>query len=104
MQGWRLGKIRGISIEINYTWLIMLALFTWLFAKMLQGLAPPAAGYWIAGAVTSLCFVLSVFLHEMSHSLVALSLGVPVRRITLFIFGGVAQIEGEIHTPKGDCC
>jgi Zn-dependent protease len=103
MRGWRIGTVKGIAIEINYTWIIMFALFTYLFAELLSPVAAdnPLA-YWIAGAVACFLFVASVLLHELCHSLVGLSLGISVKRITLFVFGGVAQVEGEVHTPRGE--
>ena len=103
MRGWRIGTIKGIAIEINYTWIIMFVLFTFVFASMLSSVAPsdPMAR-WIGGAVACLFFVASVLLHELCHSLVALSLGIKVSRITLFVFGGVSQVEGEVHTPGGE--
>jgi Zn-dependent protease len=55
----------------------------------------PTAEYWILGAVTAIMLFASVLLHELGHSVVAMSYGIPVRRITLFIFGGVAQIGAE---------
>ncbi len=103
MRGWRIGAVKGIDIEVNYTWIIMFALFTVVFANMLQPVAPgqPIA-QWVGGAVACLLFVCSVLIHELCHSLVALSLGIQVRRITLFVFGGVSQVEGEVHTPGGE--
>ncbi len=103
MRGWHLGTIKGIAIEINYTWIIMFVLFTLVFASMLRPVAPaqPIA-QWVAGAVACLLFVASVLTHELCHSLMALSLGISVRRITLFVFGGVSQVEGEVHTPGGE--
>ena len=103
MQGWRIGTIKGIALEINYTWLVMFVLFTFIFAQMLSVVArgEPVV-YWTAGAVACLLFVGSVLLHELCHSLVALSLGISVKRITLFIFGGVSQVEGEVHNPRGE--
>ena len=55
----------------------------------------PLALYWVMGAITSIMLFVSVLLHELGHSVVALGYGVPVRSITFFIFGGVSQIEAE---------
>jgi Zn-dependent protease len=103
MRGWHVGTIRGIAIEINYTWIIMFVLFTFVFASMLHPVAPDQpVVQWVGGAIACLFFVASVLAHELCHSLVALSLGISVRRITLFVFGGVSQVEGEVHTPGGE--
>lgn len=103
MQGWRICTIRGIAVEINYTWLVMFGLFMISFSYLLRPLRPEEPAWsWVAGAAASLIFVCSVLLHELCHSLVALSLGLPVKRITLFIFGGVAQIEGEVQSPRAE--
>lgn len=102
MRGWCIGKISGITVEINYTWLFLFALLTWSLAEYLKPVQPGLVDwvYWLAGAATSLLFLLSVLLHELSHSVVARKLGLPVKRITLFIFGGVAQMEEEPRTPR----
>jgi Zn-dependent protease/CBS domain-containing protein len=55
----------------------------------------PAASYWVTGAITALLLFVCVVIHELGHSAVALRFGIPVRSITLFLFGGVAQADGE---------
>jgi Zn-dependent protease len=104
MRGWRIGTIKGIAIEINWTWAIMFALFTNVFQYLLrqQVTGFESTDYWIAGGLICLLFVASVLLHELCHSLTAISLGIAVKRITLFVFGGVSQVEGEVHTPRGE--
>ncbi len=64
-----------------------------LLSQRIQGLAHP--WYWILGAITAIMLFVSVLLHELGHSVVAMGYRIPVRSITLFIFGGVAQIGGE---------
>ncbi len=97
----RLGKLFGIPIEIDYSWFLIFALITWTLAS---GYYPnefknwPTAQYWIVGAVTAGLFFISVLLHELGHSLVARGFHLPVNRITLFIFGGISEINEE---PKG---
>ena len=93
-----LGHILGIPIDLDYSWFLIFVLLTWTFAV---GYYPaefhnwPTAIYWTLGAVTAIMLFVSVLLHELGHSVVALSYQIPVRRITLFIFGGVAQIGAE---------
>ncbi|MGQ9683858.1 MAG: site-2 protease family protein [Anaerolineae bacterium] len=98
----RLGRILGIPVALHWTWFLIFGLLSWslavgYFPAEYAGL--PAGVYWLLGAVTSLLFFGSVLLHELGHSLVAVRNRLPVRGITLFIFGGVAQIEQEPKTP-----
>jgi Zn-dependent protease len=91
-------RIFGISIGLDYSWFLILVLFTWALAASYYPTAYPTwsrAEYWIMGAVTALMFFVCVLLHELGHSVVAMRFQIPVRSITLFIFGGVSQIEGE---------
>lgn len=94
----RLGKIRGIEISIHYTWVVVFALLTYSLAV---GVFPAwypgwtAGTYWTVGVIASLLLFGSVLAHELGHSVVAQSRGIPVARIVLFIFGGVAQIVEE---------
>lgn len=99
----RVATVRDIPIEIHPSWFITFLLVTLTLAV---GLFPvdrpglPAAVYWVMGVAASLLFFLSVLIHELAHSLVALGHGIPIRRITLFIFGGLAQIGGEPDRPR----
>ena len=93
-----LGRILGIPIGLDYSWFLIFGLLTWSLATSYYPTEFkdwPVAQYWIAGAVTTILMFASVLLHELGHSVVALRYKVPVRSITLFIFGGVAQIETE---------
>jgi Zn-dependent protease len=93
-----LGKVLGIQIGLDYTWFLIFALFTWTLAVSYfpaQFKNWSTAQYWIIGAATSIIFFISVLLHELGHSVVALGYKINVKRITLFIFGGLAEIEGE---------
>lgn len=94
----KLGKFFGIPVGVSWSWFLVFGLVTWSLAV---GYFPAeyrnlsTATYWVLGALTSILFFGSVLAHEFGHSLVALRDKVPVRGITLFIFGGVAQIEKE---------
>lgn len=97
----RLGKIAGIEIDINYSWIIILVLITWSLATQFMVIYPGwgTVTYWIVGLIAAILLFVSVLLHELAHSLVARSRGLPVKSITLFIFGGVSNIEREPQSP-----
>jgi Zn-dependent protease/predicted transcriptional regulator len=93
-----LGRILGIRIGLDYSWFLIFALFTWLLAQSYYPVKFknwPSLLYWFMGVLTAIMLFASVLLHELGHSLVTLRYKMPVRSITLFIFGGVAQIGAE---------
>ncbi len=98
----RIGNIAGIDIDINVSWIIILVLLTvslatgW-FPQLYPGWS--TATYWLIAFLSSLLLFVSVLLHELAHSLVARRRGLPVTSITLFIFGGVSNIEREPTSP-----
>ena len=101
----KLGKMWGIPLGLHISWFLIFGLVTWsLAAGYLPGEYPRMSpiAYWLLGAVTSLLFFGSVLLHELGHSLIALRNEIPVRSITLFIFGGVAQIGRDPSTPGAE--
>jgi len=102
---WQIGKIFGIPIRIHYTWLIVFGLITWSLSTFyFPKVAPqlPVASYWINGVVAAFLLFLSVAIHELAHSLVAMRYKLTIESITLFIFGGVAQIKGEPASAKAE--
>src|SRR5262249_49393606 len=104
-RGLYIGRIFGINIHIDGSWILIFLLITWSLAP---GLLPPWHPQWGTGmrwavaVAASLLFFVAILLHELSHSLVAKAQGLPVRRITLFLFGGVSNIEREPQTPKNE--
>lgn len=101
----QLGQIWGIPIGLHSSWFIIFLLLTFslavgYFPAEYEDLSRPV--YWLLGAVTSVLFFGSVLAHELAHAWVALRNSIPVRSITLFIFGGVAQIEQEPHTAGAE--
>ena len=93
-----LGRVFGIRFRLHYTWFIIFILITvslsWqLFPSLYPGWSPLL--HWVVGVVTSLLFFASVLAHELAHSLVGRANGIPIKSITLFIFGGVAQMTRE---------
>ena len=98
----RLGKLFGIPVNIDVSWLLIFIWVTWSLAGSYfpqRHLSWSTALTWGVAVVTSLLFFASVLLHELGHALVARSQGTPVSEITLFIFGGVAQIADEPESP-----
>ena len=93
-QGWRLFRLAGIPLYIHPSWLVVLAFASVVFQQQFQG-------NWLAGFGTALLLFVSVLLHELGHSLVALRLGVKVCSITLFMLGGVATVERDPPTAIG---
>lgn len=101
--GFKVGKVFGINIHIDWSWIFIFLLVTWnLAGAVFPSLHPD----WslqlniLMGITASLLFFLSILLHELAHSVVAKARGLPVRRITLFLFGGVSNIEREPPSPK----
>ena len=100
-----LGRVFGIPFRLHYTWFIIFVLITVSLSWQYFPFAYPGWGlflYWVVGIVTSLLFFTSVVTHELAHSLVARFYGIPVKSITLFIFGGVAQITREAARPGAE--
>ena len=100
-----IGKIKGIIIEVNISWFIIFSLVTYSLATSYFPVSYPGFSMptnWLLGCIIAVLFFVSVLLHELSHSLVSKRLGIPVNKITLFIFGGIAQIDKEPDTPDDE--
>jgi Zn-dependent protease/predicted transcriptional regulator len=100
-----LGHIRGIPIGLHYSWFIVFGLLTFslasgFFPRMYPDWEPIV--YWITGALASILLFVSVLLHELGHAFTAQAKGIPVRSITLFIFGGVANIGEDSETARDE--
>lgn len=101
----QLGRIWGIPIGLHGSWFLIFALLTWsLGVSYFPSEYPQLSGGMnlLLGLVTSLLFFGSVLAHELGHSLLALRNRIPVKSITLFIFGGVAQIGEEPPSPGAE--
>ncbi len=100
----RLFRLWGIPVELNLSWLFVLTLITWTFATRcyIPEIYPGrflSYENWAVGFLTALLLFVSILLHEFSHALVASRNGLPIRKITLFMFGGVAHMEREVDNP-----
>ena len=96
-----IGRVRGIAIRVHWTWLAVFALVSWnLQSTILHDLVPQwnDTQRWLGSFAAAVVFFASVLLHELSHAFVAQHYGMKVPSITLFVLGGVSNIEGEMQT------
>lgn len=101
----RIGRLWGIPIQLHISWFLAFAIFTFSLASGFfptQGRDYSMTGIWVASALTTVLFFASVLAHELGHVWVARRNDVPVRAVTLFIFGGVAEIRREPETPGAE--
>jgi Zn-dependent protease len=102
LPSWRIGSLFGIPIEVNASWLLIFGLVAATLSFNYYPVAYPDRSVLVdvaSGVLTAVLFFLSVVLHEMAHSIVARAGGQRINRITLFVFGGVAQMEEEPDSP-----
>ena len=100
-----LGKFFGIQFRLHYTWFIIFILITTSLSWQVFPISYPdwpLVLYWVMGLITSLLFFASVVAHELAHSLVGRANGIPVKSITLFIFGGVALMTKEAARARAE--
>lgn len=103
-RGLRLGSVQGIDIIADLSLFVIAGLLTWsLYAELERAYPATESGLLLLSSVVGGgLFLGSVLLHELSHSLVAIRRGLTVRRIRLFVFGGVSEIEDEAETPSDE--
>ena len=98
-------SIFGFRISIDLSWFVLAALIVWTLATDLFPESVPELStqtYYVMGTVAALGMFASIIFHELAHSLVARAYGIKIAGITLFIFGGVAELEDEPPTPKSE--
>ncbi len=98
-------RLLGFQVQADASWLFLVALATWSLATgyfpiEYEGLAPSM--YWWMGVIGAAGLFASLIFHELAHSLVARRYGIPIKGITLFIFGGVAHMEEEPPDAKSE--
>lgn len=98
-------RVWGIPVRVHMSWLVVFGLIAWslaagYFPRQLPNL--PLVTYWANGLLAAALLFVSVFLHELSHSVVAIRYGIPVSSITLHIFGGVSQLTREPDRPGAE--
>jgi Zn-dependent protease len=102
---WKVATIMGIPIRVHFSWLIVFGLITWLLSsRYFPQVTPdlPFVSYWISGVLAALLLFASVAFHELAHSYVAKKYKLSIESITLFIFGGVAQLKGDPPHPRAE--
>ncbi len=102
-ENFRLFRVLGFDIRANVTWLFLALLITWslaagFFPAVFPDLEP--AMYWLMAVAGMLGLFFSLLFHELSHSVVARAYGLPVGGITLFLFGGVSEMQAEPREPR----
>lgn len=102
--GFSLGRLFGIEVNIDWSWLFIFVLVIWNLSSVFGQFHPSwqAALRWSTAVVAALLFFGSVLAHEFAHSLTARLQGVPVRSITLFLFGGVSNIQRQPESPRAE--
>jgi len=102
---WEVGRALGIPIRVHSSWFLVFFLVTWSLATGVLPEEVPGLGsarYWGMAGVAAVLMFLSVLLHELGHSYVAQRFRIPIERITLFLFGGVARIRKEPPHPRAE--
>jgi Zn-dependent protease/CBS domain-containing protein len=97
-----LGKIFGIPLRLHYTWFVIFALVTTSLVLYTVDQPYPLGQRITLGVLTSLLFFASIITHELAHSILAIRNNIPVKEITLFVFGGVSQITKEATSPRAE--
>jgi Zn-dependent protease len=98
-------SIAGIRIRVDPSWFFAVLLFAWMLSSTYLPMQVPnysILAYWLFGTLCALGLFISVLIHELSHCIVARRLGVPVRQITLFIFGGLSEMSQAQSTPSSE--
>jgi Zn-dependent protease/predicted transcriptional regulator len=98
----KLGTVFGVELGLHYSWLVIALLITFSLGAQFHAVNRDwsDAVVWSTAIVTGILFFACLFAHELSHAVVAKARGIPIHKITLFLLGGVAQIEKEASDPK----
>jgi Zn-dependent protease/CBS domain-containing protein len=101
-RGLPLGRPLGVPMHLAPSWLPVGLLITYSLAPYFSAPLSPRPAHYAAAAGAALLFAASVLAHELGHAFLSLRLGIPIRRITLHLFGGVAEMEREPSTAAGE--
>ena len=100
-----LGRWAGVPVAVDWSALLMVALFTWLLAVDVLPIYRPGnstIAYWLAALLTAQAFLASLLAHELAHTLMARRYGMTVRRISLWIFGGLTDLDDDPPSPRSE--
>jgi Zn-dependent protease/CBS domain-containing protein len=104
MRGFRIGRVFGIDVRVAWSWVFIFVLLTWnlvaVFLHWHRDWSPLEA--LVTASAASLAFFGCILLHELAHSVVAMHYGIRVRSITLFLFGGVSNIENQPPSARAE--
>ncbi|MBX7219433.1 MAG: site-2 protease family protein [Blastocatellia bacterium] len=98
-------QIFGIPVRVDGSWVLIFFTYIWIISTVyLPGFTPGLSRwlYFVFGTLTTILFFTSILLHELAHSLVARREGIRIHHITLYLFGGIARLNREPSTPKGE--
>jgi Zn-dependent protease len=97
-----IGRVLGVRLALHASWFLVFGLVVWVTVSEFDGLYPRLGEpvHLAMGLVTGIAFFVCLTVHELAHAVVARRFGIHVRGITLFMFGGVAEIEGEVPSPS----
>jgi Zn-dependent protease len=97
-----IGRVLGVPLALHASWFLVFGLVAWVAVSEFDDLYPRLGQpiHLAMGLVTGIAFFVCLTVHELAHAVVARRFGIHVRGITLFMFGGVAEIEGEVPSPS----
>ncbi|MCW3838946.1 site-2 protease family protein [Micromonospora yasonensis] len=101
----RLGRIVGVPVGVNWSVLVIFGLIAWALAASLFPRSYPghsAGAYIFAGLAAAVVFFVGLLAHEVSHAVIAQRNGIGVEGITLWLFGGVSELKGEAKDPGAE--
>lgn len=103
--GIRLGRWGGVAVSARWSVLFVLALFADVLATSALPAAAPGHGtaaYWLVGVLTAAVFLVTLLAHEFAHAVTARHFGLQVKGITLWMLGGLTELDGRSPSPRAD--